>query len=180
MRRINYDSATVNISVFIQQRNISFQNDISLKIMWLGVLSWEKLKNRELGPAWGVTEQWLICSSCLSPGRVKKLQKFTTFCLKVGHSVNLKYSKSTWRQLIANNMKSSGHNAGSALVDRRTGTIDLRQLSFRYRAFSWKPTNYEVCLHPSDTFAYRSAHNHSLLTLRVIHELKRTKFKILF
>ena len=27
-RRINYDSATVNISVYIEQRNISFQNDI--------------------------------------------------------------------------------------------------------------------------------------------------------
>ena len=47
MRRITYDSATVNISVFIKQRNISFQNDISLKTMRLGVLSWEKLKNRE-------------------------------------------------------------------------------------------------------------------------------------
>ena len=34
-----YDSATVNISVFIEQRNISFQNDISLKNMRLGVLS---------------------------------------------------------------------------------------------------------------------------------------------
>ena len=39
MRRINYDSATVNISVYIEQRNISFQNDISLKTMRLGVLS---------------------------------------------------------------------------------------------------------------------------------------------
>ena len=38
MRRITYDSATVNISVFIEQRNISFQNDISLKTMRLGVL----------------------------------------------------------------------------------------------------------------------------------------------
>ena len=47
MRRINYDSATVNISVFIEQRKISFQNDISLKTTRLGVLSWEKLKNRE-------------------------------------------------------------------------------------------------------------------------------------
>ena len=47
MRRIKYDSATVNNSVFIEQRNISFQNDISLKTMRLGVLSWEKLKNRE-------------------------------------------------------------------------------------------------------------------------------------
>ena len=39
MRRINYDSATVNISVFIKQRNISFQKGISLKTMRLGVLS---------------------------------------------------------------------------------------------------------------------------------------------
>ena len=44
---INYDSTTVNIAVFIEQRNISFQNDISLKTMRLGVLLWEKLKNRE-------------------------------------------------------------------------------------------------------------------------------------
>ena len=43
MRRINYDSAKVNISVFIEQRDISFQNDISLKTMRLGALSlsWE-------------------------------------------------------------------------------------------------------------------------------------------
>ena len=39
------DSATANISVFIEQRNISFQNDISLKTMKLGVFSREKLKN---------------------------------------------------------------------------------------------------------------------------------------
>ena len=38
MRTINYDSATANISVFTEQRNISFQNDISLKIMGLGDL----------------------------------------------------------------------------------------------------------------------------------------------
>ena len=38
MRRINYDLATVHIFVSIEQRNISFQNDISLKTMKLGVL----------------------------------------------------------------------------------------------------------------------------------------------
>ena len=69
--RINYDSATVNISVFIQQRKISFQNDISLKTMRLGVLlreelnkSWDSQQNHELG----VKEQLLISLSCLSPG----------------------------------------------------------------------------------------------------------------
>ena len=39
MRRITYDSPAVNISVFIEYRNISFQNYISLKTMRLGVLS---------------------------------------------------------------------------------------------------------------------------------------------
>ena len=48
MRRIKYDSATVNNSVFIEQRNISYQNDISLKKPWdWGVSSWKKLKHRE-------------------------------------------------------------------------------------------------------------------------------------
>ena len=47
MRTINYDSATVNISVFTEQRNISFPNDISPKTKRLGVVWWEKLKNRK-------------------------------------------------------------------------------------------------------------------------------------
>ena len=32
-RRLNNDSATVNIPVFIEQRNISFQNDISFVVI---------------------------------------------------------------------------------------------------------------------------------------------------
>ena len=88
-------------------------------------------------------------------------------------------SNSTWRQLIVlwkvqnHNVRSSGHNARSALFDRGTGTIDLRQLLFWHRKFSCDPTNYERCLHPSDTLAYRGVHNNSFLTLRVIHELKK-------
>ena len=88
-------------------------------------------------------------------------------------------SNSTWRQLIAlwkvqnHNVKSSGHNARSTLLDLGTGTNDLRQLLLWHRTFSCDPTNYERCLHPSDTFAYRSARNNSFLTLRVNHELKR-------
>ena len=95
-----YNSATVNISILIEQRNISFQNDISLRTMRLGVLSWEKLKK-----SWDSQQncelklvQLLIFSSCLSPGRVKKLQKFINLCLKVGHSANLNYWNCTWRQ----------------------------------------------------------------------------------
>ena len=32
-RRLNNDSATVNIPVFIEQRNISFQNDVSFVVI---------------------------------------------------------------------------------------------------------------------------------------------------
>ena len=38
--------------------------------------------------------------------------------------------------------------------------------------FRAEPSNYERCLHTSDTYAYRSAHNNLFLTLRVIHKLK--------
>ena len=43
MRRINFDSATVNISVFIKQRNISFhgQNDISQRAVRKVKKSWD-------------------------------------------------------------------------------------------------------------------------------------------
>ena len=108
MREKNtYDSAAVNISVFIEQRNISFQNDISLKTMRLGVLSGEKLKNREthgrnvsldqLGNWRAIADLFVM----FIPWQVKKLQKFINVCLKVGYSANLKHSKSTRRQLIA-------------------------------------------------------------------------------
>ena len=83
MRRIiNYDWATVNISVLIQQRNISFQNDIFLKTMRLGVLSWEKLKNCESHD-----------SIESSPGRVKKGSKIHKLLSQVGHGANLKHIK---------------------------------------------------------------------------------------
>ena len=109
----------------------------------------------------------------------KKVQKFINFCLKLAMVLIWNISNSTWRQLIVlwkvqnHNVRSSGHNARSALLDRGTGTIDLRQLLFWHRKFSFDPTNYERCLHPNDTLAYRGVHNNSFLTLRVIHELKK-------
>ena len=77
----------------------------------------------------GVEEQLLIFSSCLSPGRVKKLQKFINFCLYVGHSGNLKHSKSTWRQ-------SSRDSYQMYKISISWNGNDLRQFSFWYRALS--------------------------------------------
>ena len=171
MRRITYDSATVNISVFIEQRNISFQNDISPKTMRLGVLPCEKLKHRETHGRivsldqlrLGVEEQLLIFSvSCLSPGRVKKLQKFINFCLKVGHSSNLKHLKSIWRQSCRDSCEMY------KISTSRNGN-DLRKLSFWFRALSCGADWFTKGVYK---FAYRSAHNNLFLALRVIHKLK--------
>ena len=82
----NYNSKTVNISAFIQPRKCFISEWCFFKIHEIGSLVVRKVKkswdsrqnreNRELGPAWrGVKVHLLIPSSCLSPGRVKKLQK---------------------------------------------------------------------------------------------------------
>ena len=75
-------------------------HEIGSLVMRKAKKSWASRQNRELGPAWESEEQLLIFSSFLLPGRVKKLQMFINFCLKVDQSANLKHSKSTWRQLI--------------------------------------------------------------------------------
>ena len=152
--------------------------------MRLGVLSWEKLKIVRLTACHGRiirldqlgsrrATQLLIFSSWLSPWRVKKLEKFINFCLKVGHSANLKHSKYRWRQLI---VLSEMYKiiTSKALGNRGTGTV-YDNCRFDIERFRAEPTNYEWCLHPSDTFAYRSAHNNLFLTLRVIHKFKTWK-----
>ena len=59
--------------------------------------------------------------------------------------------------------KISGHNARSSYDSCRFGIG-------RFRA---ETTNYEQCLHPSDTFGYRIAHNNLFLTLCVIDKLRK-------
>ena len=77
------------------------------------IKSWDTRQNRD----------------CLSPRWVKNLQEFINFCLKVGHSANLKHSKSTWRQSSCDSCKKY------KISTSRNGN-DLRQLSFWYRALS--------------------------------------------
>ena len=110
-------------------------------------------KVKKLAESWAWTSLWswravadlFIMFNDIA--RLKKLQKFINFCLKVGHSANLKHSKSTIRQLILL-WKLQKHNpAQHFFIGRssrgRLGTIDLRQLSFWYRVLSCEPTNYE-------------------------------------
>ena len=110
-------------------------------------------KVKKLAESWAWTSLWswravadlFIMFNDIA--RLKKLQKFINFCLKVGHSANFKHSKSTIRQLILL-WKLQNHNpVQHFFIGRssrgRLGTIDLRQLSFWYRVLSCEPTNYE-------------------------------------
>jgi len=158
-RRLHEENRFSNSKHFcysIEQRNISFQNDISLKTMRLGVLSWEKLKNRELGPA-------LESKTFRHVYGLDESKRFKNVCLKVGHS-NLKHLKSTrivlWLLWNVQNQH---------IADRKRSTTVVVLIA---GAFVGSPLIYESCLHLSDTFACRSAHNNLFLTLRVIHKLK--------
>ena len=154
------------------------------------VLSWEKLKNREthgryqenreLVRAFGVEEQYCWgSSSCLLLGLVIKLQKCINFCLKVGHSANSKPSKSTTYRPVKD--IKSWHQKFWAQCTLSTSWLrngNDRSIygssRFDIGRFRVELTNYERRLHLSDTSASRSAHSNSFLSLRVMHELKRT------
>ena len=92
--------------------------------------SWGIMRqNRELGPAWGRRAIIADLFIMFIAWRVKKLQKFINFCLKVGHSANLKHWKSAWRQ-------SSCDSCEMYKISTSRNGNDLRQLSFWYRALS--------------------------------------------
>ena len=150
MRRINYDSATVDISVFFFGTKTHFisewyffkNHEIGSLVVRKVKTSWDSRQNRELGPAWE-SKSWLMTfSSWLSPGRVKKLQKFINFCLKVGHSATLKRLKSTWRQSSCDspagwNVQQQPHRVTGSIYDScrfdigrfRAKPTDLRKVS---------------------------------------------------
>ena len=125
------------------------------KTMRLGVLSWEKLKNRETHgrivrlDQLGVEEQLLIFSSCLSPGRVKKLEMFINFCLEVGHRLiwNIQ-SPHDIRQLIVlwkvqtHNIKLDTMHAQHFLIAERERSI-FNTCRFDIGGFRSEPTDYE-------------------------------------
>ena len=68
-------------------------------------------------------------------------------------------------------------NHNIKIPDYGTGTIDLRQLLFWYRALSCELTNYESRLNPSDTFAYCGTHNKGWFPLsRNFYVRTRIKF----
>ena len=131
-------SCSLRFLAFTEENHLRFSNSKHFCFYWTKkhfISEWYFTKNHEIGSLvvrkvngriasldqlrLGVEEQLLIFSSCLSPGRVKKLQKFIKLCVKVGHSANLKHSKSTWRQSSCDSSKCTK----SAHRDRGTGTI---------------------------------------------------------
>ena len=156
LKRINCDSASVNISVFIQPKKHFISEWYFPKNHEIGSFVVRKVK--KLWDSRGVQEQLLMRSSCLSPGRVKKLQKFIKSCLKLeklAMSANLKHSKSTWRQLIVL------WKTDKIITSKALGTMHARHflISERERSiydscrfdvgrFRMEPNNYKRCLHP--------------------------------
>ena len=159
MRRITYDSATVNISVFIEQRNISFQHDISLTTMRLGVLSWEQLKNRETHGRIVSFDQLREIADLFVMFIAWTSQKAS----KV-HKLPLKVHMKTIVLCLLWNVQ----NQHIAERQRSLATVVVLISG----AFVRSRLIYERCLHLGDTFAYCSAHSNLFLTLHVIHKLK--------
>ena len=138
MRKKLYDSAPENISVFIQQRNISFHDDVSPKSREIGglvVRLWQKLK-KTWDPqqvtaeswawtTWGVEEQLLISSSCLLIFLDEsKSFKLINFCLNLNRPMEATKAQHVFI-------------AGTFGNDRFTTIVVW------YRALSCDPTNYE-------------------------------------
>ena len=110
----------------------------------------------------GVEKQLLIFSSCLSPGRIKKLHTFLNFCLTFGMKTTylpVKGTKSKHQKLWAQ------CTSAFLIAERERSIYDSGPDSCRFDIgrFRAKPTNYERRYeHRSDAFAYRSAHTNLL------------------
>ena len=165
LRRINYDWATVNISFFIVQRNISFQNYISLKTMRLGVLSWEKLKNRETHcrivslDQLGSRKRFPMFIAWTSQ---KSFKSSLTSASKLAIVLIYKHSKSTWIVLWLLWNVQNQH-----IAERERSTTVVVLIS---GALVWSRLIYERCV----THLHTAVPTVNLfLTLRVIHKLTR-------
>ena len=175
-------SCSLRFLAFTEENHLRFSNSKHFCFYWTKkhfISEWYFTKNHEIGSLvvrkvngriasldqlrLGVEEQLLIFSSCLSPGRVKKLQKFIKLCVKVGHSANLKHSKSTWRQSSCDSCKKY------KISTSRNGN-DLRQLSFWYRALSCGADWFTKGVYISVTNLHIAVPN-LFLKLRVIHKL---------
>ena len=157
MRWINYHSATVNISVSIEQRNIAFQSDISLKTMrFLGVLlsreSSDSRQNREPGrrataDLFVVFIAWTSQKASKVHKRLSKLAIALIWIFKV-------HMKTIVLWLLWNAQYQH-------IAERERSTTVVVLIS---GAFVWSRLIHERCLHVSETFAYRNAHNNLFLT----------------
>ena len=82
--------------------------------------------------------------------------------------------KTTYRPVKSTKALGTMHTQHFLIAEQERSIYDSCRFGIgRFRA---EPTNYKQCLHPSDTFAYRSAHNNLFLTLRVIQKLKNYNF----
>ena len=138
-RTINYDSATVNISVFIEQKTFISEwyftknHEIGSLVVKKVKKSWDSRHNRELGP-----------------GLESKTFRHV-YRLDESKRLNLKHLRSTWIVLWLLWNVQNQH-----IADRERFTTVVVLIA---GAFVGSPLINERCLHLSDTFAYRSANS---------------------
>ena len=101
---------------FISELYFTKNHEIGSLVVRKVKKSGDSRQNRELGPAWESKSNCRSFHHYLSPGRVKNLQKFINFCLKVGHSSKLKHSKSTWRPWNVQNQHIEKWEQSTAVV----------------------------------------------------------------
>ena len=129
---------------------------VSLQTMRLGVLPWERLKNhenRELGPAWesqnnAIADLFVMFIASTSQKASKVHIKTPVSKLAIALISNIQSlhiteeNLSSWRNVQNHNIRSFGHNARSALLDRGTGAI-YDSCRFDIGRFRAEPTNYK-------------------------------------
>ena len=123
---------------FISEWYFTKNHEIGSRVVRKVKKSWDLRQNRELAlrPAWesksNTADVFVIFIAWTSQKAskvhtVSKLAIVLIWNIQSPHEDNISSSEK---------YKSSGHNAHSALLDRGTGTINLRQLSIWYRALS--------------------------------------------
>ena len=116
---------------FVSEWNFTKNHEIGGLVMRKVKTSWDPWQNHELGPASLGNRRAIadLLGVIFFTWTSQKLQKFISFCPKVGHSSNLKRSKSTWSQSFCDFCE-------MYKISTLRNMDNLQQLSFWHRALS--------------------------------------------
>ena len=128
--------------------------------------SWDSRKNRDLGPAWKSKSSYWSFRHVYRLDESKRFKSSQTSVSKLAivliWNIQRQDKLSSCERYKIITSKALGTAKHFLIAEREQSIYDSCRFDIgRFRA---EPTNYERCLHPSDTSAYRSAHNNLLVT----------------